>query len=65
MTRPTLFDYIATPAAFRASAQALFGMIASGAVKIEIGQTFPLANVRQAHEALESRATTGATVLVP
>jgi NADPH2:quinone reductase len=65
MTRPTLFDYIATPAAFRASAGALFEMIASGAVKIEIGQRFALADVRSAHEALESRATTGATVLVP
>jgi NADPH2:quinone reductase len=65
MTRPTLFDYIATPDAFRASATALFEMIATGAVKIEIGQTFALADVRKAHEALESRATTGATVLVP
>jgi NADPH2:quinone reductase len=65
MTRPTLFDYIATPEAFRASAGALFEMIASGAVKIEIGQTFALADVRKAHEALESRATTGATVLIP
>jgi len=65
MTRPTLFDYIATPDEFRASAQALFEMIASGAVKIEIGQTFPLADVRQAHVALQSRATTGATVLIP
>jgi len=65
MTRPTLFDYIATPAAFRASAQSLFEMIASGAVKIEIGQTFALTDVRKAHEALEARATTGATVLVP
>jgi len=65
MTRPTLFDYIATAEAFRASAAALFEMIASGAVKIEIGQRFALADVRQAHEALESRATTGATVLIP
>jgi NADPH2:quinone reductase len=65
MTRPTLFDYIATPGAFRASASALFEMISTGAVKIEIGQTFALADVRKAHEALESRATTGATVLVP
>jgi len=65
MTRPTLFDYISTPEAFRASAHALFEMIASGAVKIEIGQTFALSDVRQAHEALESRATTGATVLIP
>jgi NADPH2:quinone reductase len=65
MTRPTLFDYIATPEALRASAQSLFEMIANGAVKIEIGQTFPLAQIRQAHESLESRATTGATVLLP
>jgi NADPH2:quinone reductase len=65
MTRPTLFDYIATADAFRASAAGLFEMIASGAVKIEIGQRFPLADVRKAHEALESRATTGATVLIP
>jgi len=65
MTRPTLFDYIATAEAFRASAAALFEMIASGAVKIEIGQRFGLADIRQAHEALESRATTGATVLIP
>jgi len=65
MTRPTLFDYIATPAEFQTSAKALFEMIASGAVKIEIGQTFGLADIRKAHEALESRATTGATVLVP
>jgi len=65
MTRPTLFDYISTPEAFRASATSLFEMIASGAVKIEVGQKFALADIRQAHEALESRATTGATVLVP
>jgi NADPH2:quinone reductase len=65
MTRPTLFDYIATAGAFRASAAALFEMIASGAIKIEIGQRFGLADIRQAHEALESRATTGATVLIP
>jgi NADPH2:quinone reductase len=38
---------------------------ASGAVKIDIGQTFPLAQARAAHEALEGRKTTGATLLVP
>jgi NADPH2:quinone reductase len=65
MTRPTMFDYIATPGEFQASAGALFKMIASGAVTIEIGQTFPLADIREAHEALASRATTGATVLIP
>jgi NADPH2:quinone reductase len=65
MTRPTLFDYIDTLDDFRASAAALFGMIAKGAVKIEIGQEFALSDVRLAHEALESRATTGTTVLIP
>jgi len=65
MTRPTMFDYIETAAEFRASAGAVFEKIASGAITIEIGQTFALADVRQAHEALESRGTTGTTVLIP
>lgn len=65
LTRPRLFDYIATTAELDESAQALFAVLASGAVKIEIGQTFPLAQARAAHEALEGRRTTGATVLVP
>ncbi len=40
-------------------------MIASGKLKVEIGQRFKLADARQAHEALESRATIGASVLLP
>jgi NADPH2:quinone reductase len=39
--------------------------LASGAVKIDVGQTFPLADARAAHEALEGRRTTGATLLIP
>jgi NADPH2:quinone reductase len=65
LTRPTLFDYIVTPEALQASAAAVFEMIGSGQVKVEIGQTFPLAEARRAHEALESRATVGATLLIP
>ena len=65
MTRATLFDYVDTPAALAASATALFEVIEGGAVKVEIGQRFALADVRQAHEALEARRTTGATVLIP
>jgi NADPH2:quinone reductase len=65
LTRPTLFDYIATTEELDESAGALFEMIASGAVKIEIGQTFPLAEARRAHEALESRQTIGASLLIP
>ena len=65
VTRPRLFDYIATTQELDESAQALFAVLASGAVKIDIGQTFPLAEARAAHEALEGRRTTGATLLIP
>ena len=64
-TRPTMGDYTATRAELEESAGALFEMIASGKLKIEIGQRFKLADARQAHEALEGRATIGATVLTP
>jgi NADPH2:quinone reductase len=46
-------------------ADELFAVVASGRVKIQIGQQFALAEAADAHRALESRATTGATVLVP
>lgn len=64
-TRPTLFDYIATPEELDDSAGALFEMLSSGKVRVEIGQTFALKDVRKAHEALESRATIGASLLIP
>jgi NADPH2:quinone reductase len=65
VTRPRLFDYIVTTAELDESAEALFAVLASGAVKIEVGQTFPLAEARAAHVALEGRRTTGATLLIP
>jgi NADPH2:quinone reductase len=65
VTRPKLFDYIVTTEELDESAEALFGAIGSGDVKIDIGQTFPLAEARAAHEALESRKTVGATLLIP
>ena len=43
----------------------LFDVVASGAVKIEIHQRFPLAEAAEAHRALEGRATTGSTLLIP
>jgi NADPH2:quinone reductase len=64
-TRPTMGDYLTTTAELDESAGALFKLIGSGEVKIEIGQTFPLAEARRAHEALESRATIGASLLIP
>ena len=65
LTRPTLFDYIVTPEELAASAAAVFEMVRSGKIRIEIGQTFRLDQARAAHEALESRATVGASLLVP
>jgi NADPH2:quinone reductase len=65
LTRPTLFDYVTTVEELDGSAGALFAAIASGAVKIEIGQTFPLAEARKAHESLEGRETIGSTLLIP
>ena len=64
-TRPTMFDYTATTEDLDASAAALFEVIRSGAVKIDIGQTFALGDARRAHEALEGRETVGASLLIP
>jgi len=65
LTRPTLFHYTHTHAELQQTANDLFAVIASGAVKISINQRFKLADARAAHEALHSRVTTGATVLLP
>jgi NADPH2:quinone reductase len=64
-TRPTLFTYIASREELVASANALFDVVKSGAVKIRINQRYALAEAAKAHEDLESRRTTGATILVP
>ncbi len=63
LTRPTLFHYIATRAELEQAAEDLFDMVRSGKVKIEVGQRFALAEAAVAHRALESRRTTGATIL--
>jgi NADPH2:quinone reductase len=65
VTRPTLADYCKTTEEMRASAERLFEMIGKGAVKIRIGATFPLLKAADAHRAIEARATTGSTVLIP
>ena len=63
LTRPTLFDYIATRPELEAGSEALFAMVRSGKVRIEIGQRFALSDAAAAHRALEARQTTGSTVL--
>ena len=65
LTRPTLFDYVAGRAELEHSAQRLFDMVRSGAVKVEIGARFALKDAAQAHRALEARSTTGSTLLIP
>ena len=64
-TRASLFHYIATRPELLATAEDLFDVIASGVVSIDIGQRFPLAEAAEAHRALEGRATTGSTILIP
>lgn len=65
MTRPTLFGYTAKREELLASAAAVFAVVGSGAVKVSVNQTFPLAEAAAAHRALESRQTTGSTLLIP
>ena len=64
-TRPTLMTYTATRGELERSAQALFEVVGSGAVRVSVNRTFPLAEAADAHRALESRQTTGSTVLLP
>lgn len=65
VTRPTLFDYYATPEDSRQGMGRLFEMVGSGAVKVHIGQRYPLEDAAQAHVDLENRKTVGATILQP
>lgn len=65
VTRPTLATYTAKRADLVAGAEELFEVVASGKVEIEIKQTFPLRDAAEAHRALEARATTGSTLLLP
>ncbi|MGM0561478.1 MAG: quinone oxidoreductase family protein [Pseudomonadota bacterium] len=65
VTRPSLMAYTAKRADLVASANELFEVVQSGAVKIEINQTYPLSETAQAHRDLEARKTTGSTILLP
>ena len=65
LTRPTLMTYTANREDLLTSAAELFDVVQSGAVKIEVKQTYPVSEAAQAHLDLESRKTTGSTVLIP
>lgn len=65
VTRPGLPDYIASRAELVERAAALFEVVRSGQVKIEVLQRYALTDAAQAHRDLEARKTTGSTVLLP
>ncbi|MGD1880402.1 MAG: quinone oxidoreductase [Kiloniellaceae bacterium] len=65
LTRPSLMVYNKEREELEACAAALFAMVTSGKVKIEVNQTYPLSDTAQAHRDLEARKTTGSTVLLP
>jgi len=65
LTRPTLDHYVPTASALASAVRELFGVVKSKQVKIHVGQTYALKDAAQAHRDLESRKTTGSTVLLP
>jgi NADPH2:quinone reductase len=65
LTRPSLMGYAATRDELVGMAAELFDVVKSGTVKIEINQTYKLRDAAQAHRDLESRKTTGCTVILP
>jgi NADPH2:quinone reductase len=64
-TRPTLFNYASSHEALTAMANELYDFVKAGKIKPDARQTFPLRDAAEAHRALESRKTTGATLLLP
>ena len=65
LTRPSLFDYVAEPEEQQFLANALFELVASGVISIQINREFPLAEASEAHKTLESGTTTGSIILIP
>lgn len=65
LTRPTIMTYTSEAAELAASAESLFEVMSSGAVKADVNQEYPLSDAAAAHADLEARRTTGATVLIP
>jgi NADPH2:quinone reductase len=65
LTRPTLAAYTADREELLASAAALFAVVRSGSVRVNVSRRYPLAEAGQAHRDLEGRRTTGSVVLLP
>lgn len=65
LTRPTVMDYTADRSDLVSGAEEVFEVVGSGAVRVDVRQTYPLADAAQAHRDLEARRNTGSTVLLP
>ena len=65
VTRPILADFISERENLVEASNELFDLVSSGVIKISINQRYPLKDTRQAHIDLESRKTTGSTILIP
>jgi NADPH2:quinone reductase len=65
LTRPKLNDYVVTREELLARAAAVYGAVADGTLDVRIGGRYALDDVRQAHEDLEGRRTTGKLLLIP
>ena len=65
LTRPTLVHHTAGREELTARAGAVLGMVKEGKLDVRIGETFPLAETKAAHDALEGRRTTGKVLIIP
>lgn len=65
VTRPSLVHYIGSRADLEGRANEVLGWVASGKLNVRIGATFPLAEAKDAHDALEGRKTTGKVLILP
>lgn len=65
VTRPTMFDYVATPEELRSRTNDLFTWVGNDQLKVRIGARFDLQDAADAHRALEGRQTTGKVLIVP
>jgi NADPH2:quinone reductase len=65
ITRPTLGDFVVGRGELLTRAVDLFGWVADGRLRVQVGATYPLADARRAHEDLEARRTTGKVLLLP
>ena len=65
ITRPTMVSYTLSPEELQQSSDDLFSRMLSGDVRIEINQRYPLTDVQRAHRDMESRKTTGSSILLP